>query len=77
MSEFKSTDDARTGNSLRGNYRKLTNREAALVDDLKAMGDEFMAILQDAEPAYGGREFSIAKTKIEEAVMWAVKGVTK
>ena len=31
----------------------------------------------DAMAGYEGRDFSIARTKIEEAVMWAVKGITK
>lgn len=35
------------------------------------------ALLEKIEEAGDGREYSIAKTKTEEAVMWAVKGVTK
>lgn len=74
---FNSTDDAREGNSMRGNYRKLTDREKILVDELKAKGEELVHLLKTARLDQNGRELALATTKVEEAIMWAVKGVTK
>jgi hypothetical protein len=42
-------------------------------DKIKRIGNEFHKMLD----RFDGREISIAKTKLEEAVMWAVKGVTE
>jgi hypothetical protein len=44
------------------------------MQDIKDIGLEFSDLLDTLE---GSREISIAKTKIEEAVMWAVKSITK
>jgi len=71
---FDSIDDQRTGNAFRHTYRKLTDVEKRLVDNIKdsAAG---LADLLDEGPA--GREMAMARTKLEETVMWAVKAVTK
>jgi hypothetical protein len=37
------------------------------------LGDAFLDEIAEEQ----GREFAIARTKAEEAVMWAVKGVTR
>lgn len=55
-------------------YRPLTVQEKVDVNSIKNMGEEFINFLQTLTAS---RENSIAKTKIEEAVMWAVKGITK
>lgn len=74
-----STSDERTVNNvMRHQYRVLTNEEkmamAAIKDDGLALWN-----LVDNFKVFGGdsRELSIAKTKIEEAVMWSVKYLTK
>lgn len=51
----------------------LTPEEALAVTSLKLAGDRLHGIISQL-PA--SRETSIAKTKLEEAVMWAVKGLT-
>ncbi len=75
---MKSTDDARTTNAVRHEYRVLSNVEKLLMAEVKDRG---LALLEaiDAISAKGsaGRECALAKTKTEEAVMWAVKGLTK
>jgi len=58
---------------FRRNYREPDALTSARIDSIKALGDTFMELLESYRPA---REFSIARTKLEEAVMWAVKGVT-
>lgn len=78
-----STSDARTVNNVvRHTYRKLDDHEKAAMQSIKDSGAQFIELLR----LVGGipdvnrmpsRELSIAQTKIEEAVMWAVKHITR
>ncbi len=74
MVEVSSTSDDRTvNNTMRHAYRVLSDEEKASMQKIKDMGLEF----HDAVASLGSsRELSLAKTKIEEAVMWAVKHLT-
>lgn len=81
--EIASTDDARVDNSpMRHSFRVLSDAEKELVAAIKDKGQEMLALLHKAgctearQNKMGSRELSIAQTKIEEAVMWAVKHVT-
>lgn len=82
MTEFPSTDDQRQrNNTLRQNYRTLSDAEKARMDALKASGQAFLDLIDEIggttpDARKASRELAIAKTKIEEAVMWAVKHVT-
>ena len=70
-----STNDQRTeNNGMRHQYRVLSDDEKAVIDVIKRCGDEFLKIFDQLEQ---GRETALARTKIEEAVMWPVKGVTR
>lgn len=44
------------------------------IDNIKDMGLQFHGFVESLGQS---RELSLAKTKIEEAVMWAVKHITK
>jgi hypothetical protein len=69
-----STSDARTVNNvMRHAYRVLSDDEKAVMQKIK---DDGLALHSYLETLGASRELSIAKTKIEEAVMWAVKHVT-
>jgi len=71
---FDSTDDKRVDNSpTRHQYRELSEHEKAVVRWYKDTGITFINYLTECGDS---REFSIARTKMEEAVMWAVRGVT-
>ena len=73
--KFDSTDDVRTqDNTMRHEYRKLSDAEKQNMLKIKDKGAEFW---QFVEFLGDSRELSIAKTKIEEAVMWAVKHITQ
>ena len=73
-SEFNSTNDERADNNVvRHEYRILTDAEKENMKKIKDMGADFIKFV-DMFP--NKREYSLAKTKIEEAVMWAVKGLT-
>lgn len=73
--KVSSTSDERVvNNTMRHAYRVLTDDEKASMQKIK---DDGLA-LHDLVAGLGtSRELSIAKTKIEEAVMWAVKHITK
>jgi len=70
-----SSSDARTANNaVRHQYRTLSDAEKQDMLDLKDLGAAFLA---KCDAVGSSREMSLAKTKIEEAVMWAVKHVTR
>lgn len=72
---ISSTDDARVENSpMRHQYRVLNEEEKARMAAIKDKGQELLDLIADCG---SGRELSIARTKTEEAVMWAVKHVTR
>jgi hypothetical protein len=72
----RSESDGRTiNNSVRHQYRVLTDPEKAAMVAVKDAGLDFLASLEKF--CAPGRETSLAITKAEEAVMWAVKGITK
>lgn len=60
--------------TMRQQYRVLNDAEKAEVDLIKEQGEALFRTLSLLDAS---REISIAKTKLEEAVMWAVKGITK
>lgn len=90
MTAVNSTSDERTVNNLmRHKYRVLGKDEKANMQSIKDAGLDFVALLHkvagteeafksvQAEARLPSRELALAQTKIEEAVMWAVKHITK
>lgn len=55
-------------------HRDISAQEAKDVADIKALGDAFIAKCKAID---SNRELSLAITNAEQAVMWAVKGITK
>ena len=75
MTMIDSTSDDRTANNVvRHEYKILTDDEKA---DMLAIKDMGAAFIHKVSRLGVSRELSIAQTKMEEAVMWAVKHVTK
>ena len=79
-----STSDARVVNNImRHEYRVLSDDEKAHMQRLKDAGLDLICLLHQiggtsaGEDRQASRELSLAQTKIEEAVMWAVKHLTK
>ena len=69
-----STSDERTVNNVMlHQYRVLTEAEKQQMQAIKDKGLELHDLI---ESIGASRELSVAKTKTEEAVMWAVKHVT-
>lgn len=74
MTHVDSESDERTvNNTMRHQYKVLSDEEKNQMVMVKDLGLAFHDL---CERLGGSRETSIAKTKIEEAVMWAVKHVT-
>lgn len=70
-----STSDQRTvNNTMRHQYRVLSNEEKAAMQNIKDKGLELLTLIEGLGKS---RELSLALTKTEEAVMWAVKHITK
>lgn len=75
METVDSTSDARvTNNVMRHEYRVLDEQEKHRMKEIKDQGLAFVEYLDHIGQS---RELSLAKTKMEEAVMWAVKHITK
>ena len=69
-----SASDARTvNNTVRHQYRVLTDAEKASMLRLKDLGQAF---IDECRAVGASREMSLAITNAEQAVMWAVKHVT-
>lgn len=74
VEKVDSTSDERTVNNvMRHAYRVLSDEEKAAMQKLK---DDGLALHEFIESLGNSRELSLAKTKVEEAVMWAVKHIT-
>lgn len=68
------SDERTANNAVRHQYRVLSDDEKAAMIAVKDAGAAMLdAITQHCIPR---RETSLAVTKVEEAVMWAVKGIT-
>lgn len=75
MSIIDSTSDQRTVNNvMRHAYRVLSDEEKA---QMKAVKDKGLELFELVESLGQSRELSLAKTRAEEAVMWAVKHITQ
>jgi hypothetical protein len=68
------SDERTVNNVMRHEYRVLSDEEKALMKDIKDKGLDFVKL---CDVVGGSRELSLAKTKMEEAVMWAVKHITR
>ena len=68
------SDERTANNAMRHQYRVLSAAEKEAMVWIKDQGLSMIEYIEAHVPK--GREASIAKTKMEEAVMWAVKGLT-
>lgn len=68
------SDDRTANNTVRHQYRVLTENEKAQMVAIKDLGAAF---IQKCQEIGQSREVSLAITNAEQAVMWAVKHITK
>lgn len=70
-------DDRTANNAVRHQHRVLSEEEKAAMVWLKDNGAAFINYVNEIkENGTAPREMSLAITKMEEAVFWAVKGIT-
>lgn len=63
--------------TMRSAYRELTNDDKIRINNVKAQIVNIYSYLEQLDRVVEAhREIAIAKTKLEEACMWAVKGLT-
>lgn len=75
MTTVDSTSDQRTVNNvMRHAYRVLSDEEKLQMQAIKDKGLELWTFIDGIGQS---RELSLAKTHVEEVVMWAVKHVTR
>ena len=76
-------DQRVTNNVMRHNYRVLNEEEKQQMQGIKDMGMQFYNYLHGIggtnmdNDKLASRELSLAATKIEEAVMWTIKHITR
>lgn len=58
-------------------YRELTKDEKELIESIKSQAEGLEVLITCITAENSKREVALAKTKLEECVMWAVKGITK
>lgn len=77
-----SRDDSTVNNLMRHEYRVLTDEDKRQMTVIKDIGLKFVDLLHQIDDTaitdrLSSRELALAQTKIEEAVMWAVKHITR
>lgn len=79
----QSADTAMPTSRFRPQYRALSDAEKQLHDEIKeravaleALFNQVVASRHNAQREPKPREAALAMTKLEEAVMWAIKGLT-
>lgn len=63
-------------NVFRKAYRELTDEEKAQLESLKTAAETLYDLFEVKSEAPQPREIALAKTNLEQAVMWAVKAIT-
>lgn len=61
-------------NVMRDTYRELTAEERLAMSAIKQAATSLFHFIHTLDSS---RELSLAKTKVEESVMWAVKHITR
>lgn len=80
MTQFVSSsgDDRTANNAMRHQYKVLSEKEKQQMVEIKDKGLELFQVIDSlGQEVPEARELEIAKQKAEEAVMWAVKYLTR
>lgn len=61
---------------FRKEYKQLTDSQKESMLKIKNKAEELDLLFDEINDPTMGREIALAKTKLEESIMWAVKGIT-
>lgn len=61
---------------FRKTYQPLSDAQKILISDAKDQAGELLEIIEKVEKQHDVRSARLAKTKLEESVMWLVKAIT-
>jgi hypothetical protein len=64
-------------NVFRPVYRELSEKEQEVISEFKDDAYKLYCKIEGFSDPNNGRAMALAKTKLEESIMWAVKGLTK
>ena len=71
-------DKPKEENIFRPEYRELQDDEKILMQNIKETAHKLITMYPQAHGGrFENRELALAGTKLEESIMWAVKGITK
>lgn len=70
------SDERTVNNAVRHQYRVLSDEEKAAMTEIKDAGAALLEAIERNVAKLAGREAALARTNAEQAVMWAVKGLT-
>jgi hypothetical protein len=62
--------------TFRKEYKPLTDGQKEYMAKIKEEASELETLFNDINTPDIGREIALAKTNLEQSVMWAVKGLT-
>jgi len=66
------------GDPFRREYGTLTDKQKKAVEEVKIQYESVWALLTQLQDDTGpSRDMSLAKTKLQESCMWAVRAITK
>ena len=65
-----------TDDRFRLRYASMDDMQRALITDIKEQGMELESLIDRVSDEYNVRCAHIAMTKLEETIMWAVKGAS-
>lgn len=61
---------------FRQEYKPLTDEQIGQMNAIKVRAQELLELIIADTNDKNGREMAVAKTQLETAIMWAVKGIT-
>lgn len=63
--------------TFRKEYKPLSEGQKMQMEAVKSCAEELERIINECVTPENGREIAVAKTQLETAIMWAVKGITR
>lgn len=70
-------EEAKMTDTFRKEYRTLSEDQKHCMERIKDKAEELLAAFEDTPGCeVDGRQMALAKTNLEQAVMWAIKAIT-